>query len=259
MPKFGLVGFPLAHSFSSDYFNKKFSKNHLWNHQYSLFPLQSIDELHFLINSTPDLLGLNITIPYKETVIPFLNLLDKNVSDTKAVNTIKIIRKNSNYLLEGYNTDVKGFNDTLISLIKKVGLKDNYGALILGTGGAAKAVAYVLKQLNINFHFVSRSKNNEFTYLYNELSKEIITTNKLIINATPLGMYPDINFAPALNYDLITPHHILYDLIYNPHETLFIKEGLKRGAHVCNGLEMLYSQAEESWKIWINDKIIPCN
>lgn len=255
MPEFGLVGFPLSHSFSSDYFNKKFFDNNLKNYHYSLFPIKSIEELPFLIHSTPDLIGLNVTIPYKETIIPFINLLDKTASDIAAVNTIKITRNGNNYFLKGYNTDIIGFEVSLVSCLKQIGLKDNLSALILGTGGAAKAVAYVLKQLNINFHFVSRHINNDFTYLYSELSKDIIITNKLIINATPVGMFPHINLAPAINYNYITHNHIFYDLIYNPDKTLFIKEGLKRGAFAFNGKDMLFIQAEQSWKIWNNKSI----
>jgi shikimate dehydrogenase len=246
MKQFGLIGYPLAHSFSAQYFSEKFFRENIHDCRYELFPIQNISEIKFLIENNISLKGLNITIPYKESIIPFLTSLDNTAKEIGAVNTIRII-DNKNFILHGYNTDAYGFEESIKPLLKK----DHQKALILGTGGASRAVAYVLKKLGIEFLFISRNKNGTNSILqYNELNREIILTHQLIINTTPLGMFPNINEMPDIPYDFITKDHLLFDLVYNPSETLFMKKGIKKNAVVANGLQMLYLQAERSWQIW---------
>jgi shikimate dehydrogenase len=248
---FGLIGYPLSHSFSKKYFIDKFEKENINGCEYNLYPLENINQLPQLIVSNPSLIGLNITIPYKESVIPFLDELDETAKAVGAVNCIKIISGKEYQVsrLIGYNTDVFGFKQSLKPFLET----HHERALILGTGGAAKAVAYVLKEIGIDCFFVSRTKNKgtkEKTFLYEELNENIINAFKLIINTTPVGMFPLINEAPKLPYHYITPSHLLYDLVYNPSETEFLKQGKLKGASTVNGLSMLYQQAEEAWRIW---------
>lgn len=240
---FGLIGFPLSHSFSKKYFNDKFLSEKLTNHFYELFPLSEINQLPQLIASNRQLTGLNVTIPYKETVIPFLDEIDSEAEEIGAVNTIRF----HDGKLKGFNTDVYGFNR---SLMKKVHPSTHHSALILGTGGASKAVAYALKKNQIPFRWVSRSKKSTENLNYSELNNELIASHPIIINTTPLGMYPNIDSKPELPYDAITSKHLLYDLVYNPSESAFLKAGRLRGAITMNGLEMLHLQAERAWEIW---------
>jgi shikimate dehydrogenase len=192
------------------------------------------------------LIGLSVTIPYKQAVIPFLSSLDTIAKEVGAVNTIKII-KGENVLLKGYNTDVFGFEESLKPLLKKHHNK----ALILGTGGASKAIAFVLKNLSIDFLFVSRNKSNSASvFTYEELNRDIISSHLLIINASPAGMFPHIGESPAIPYDYLSKGHLLFDLVYNPAETMFMKKGAEKGAVVTNGLQMLYLQAEKAWHTW---------
>jgi shikimate dehydrogenase len=243
MKVFGLIGYPLTHSFSKKYFTEKFAILGLVDHTYELFPLENITDLPQLIANNPNLVGLNVTIPYKESVIPYLNSLDDTAKAVGAVNTIAIRDGN----LTGYNTDVIGFSQSLKPLLHP----HHERALILGTGGAAKAVAYVLKGLGIQYYFVSREKKNLPNCLtYTELNAAVFNACKLIVNTTPVGMYPNIDDAPALPYEFFTPQHLAYDLIYNPTKTEFMKRAALQGAHTVNGLNMLYSQAEAAWKIW---------
>ena len=241
MRRFGLIGFPLGHSFSKKYFTEKFLKEKIIDCVYDSFPLESIEELPFLLKKNSDLIGLNITIPYKEKIKVYLDTYSKVVSETGACNCIHIVKGK----LIGYNTDVTGFQQTLQNSFSSLPSR----ALILGTGGSSKAVAYVLKQLNIDYIFVSRNPSAA-TISYEQLSKDIINQSLLIINTTPLGMYPHIVEAPPISYEAIGANHCLFDLIYNPEETLFLQKGAARGASVRNGLEMLKIQAEESWRIW---------
>lgn len=242
MKTFGLIGFPLSHSFSASYFSEKFKRENIRECEYLNFPIDTITKLPFLLDSHPQLKGLNVTIPYKEQVVPFLHVRDQVVKDTGACNCIKIEGKR----LHGFNTDVAGFE---ISLKKQLDPADKK-ALILGTGGASKAVAYVLKKLSIDFLFVSREiKPNAITY--NELTDLVIQTHTLIVNTTPAGMYPNYTAIPPLKFDAIGQNHYLYDLIYNPPLTKFLEKGVERKARISNGLSMLEIQAEESWKIWI--------
>ncbi len=250
--KFGLIGLPLSHSFSKNYFTEKFHKENIPNCEYNLYPLENINQLQSLIAETPNLCGLNVTIPYKETVIPLLHELDVTAKAVGAVNCIKV--NSSSQQLIGYNTDVFGFKQSIKPFLET----QHERALILGTGGAAKAVAYVLKDIGIDYYFVKRSNslvskteqqlNNVFTY--QELTEYIINSFKLIINTTPVGMYPNIGNSPEIPYQFISTSHLLYDLVYNPIETEFLKKAKYQGASAVNGLSMLHQQAEAAWRIW---------
>ncbi|MFC0605389.1 shikimate dehydrogenase family protein [Winogradskyella pulchriflava] len=240
--KFGLVGRDISYSFSRDYFAKKFKQEDL-PHSYVNFDLQSIDELDAIIRNTENLKGLNVTIPYKEDVIPILDDLDKRARKIGAVNTIRITRYQK---LIGYNTDYYGFKKSLQPHLKKYHKR----ALILGTGGASKAIAHALKKLKISYDYVSRSEKEGVKFLYSDLTEDIISSYSIIINCTPIGTFPNVNVCPDIPYDAITEKHILYDLIYNPEQTKFLSCGDIKGATTINGLEMLKLQAEKSWKIW---------
>ncbi len=249
MRQFGLIGKKLGHSYSKTYFEEKFSKLGISNCSYDLFRLESIDEFMGIIESNPDLKGLSVTIPYKESVIPFLDELDKSASETGAVNCIKVDTVNGKKKLTGYNTDAFGFQQSIKPFLEPQHDK----ALILGTGGASKAIEYVLKQIGVNCFFVSRTnelqKENYFTY--EQVNEQKITDHfKLIVNCTPLGMYPDVDACPNISFDSIGPQHLLYDLVYNPEQTLFLKKGKEKGAVAINGLSMLYHQADKAWEIW---------
>ena len=243
MRTFGLIGYPLSHSFSLSYFSDKFRKENISDCHYLNFPIESIRELPALLQQHPTLQGLNVTIPYKEQVVVYLTSKNDVVNATGACNCIRI---DSNQQLHGFNTDVEGFEQSLRNQLRPHHTK----ALILGTGGAAKAVAFVLRKLHISFFFVSRQENKQDTIHYDQLSASILSEHLLIINTTPVGMYPAENDIPPINFTDITARHLLFDLIYNPAKTLFLKEGEKRGAAIQNGYDMLAIQAEESWKIW---------
>lgn len=242
MYKFGLVGKDISYSFSRSYFADKFSTQNL-PHSYVNFDLNTIEELIPIIKKSDDLKGLNVTIPYKEVVIPLLDKLDKRAKKIGAVNTIKITK---NKKLIGYNTDYYGFKKSITPHLKS----HHKNALILGTGGASKAIKYALKKLNITFHYVSRVKKEGVTYTYTDLTESVIKQYQIIINCTPIGTFPEVNACPNLPYNAINSAHILYDLIYNPEETTFLKHGKSKGATTINGLEMLKLQAEKSWQIW---------
>ncbi|HXB39319.1 MAG TPA: shikimate dehydrogenase [Bacteroidia bacterium] len=243
MKKLGLIGYPLSHSFSKKYFKEKFLKENITGYSYDTFPLETISEFKEFLKKEKDLLGLSVTIPYKETVIPFLDELDETAEEIGAVNCIKF----TNGKLIGYNTDAFGFKQSLRPFLDTNHTK----ALIFGTGGASKAVAYVLRNSGITFWFVSRTKNNfGNTLMYEELTEDVISACKLLVNCTPVGMSPnDDKFLP-LPYSSLTPQHLVYDLIYNPAETLFLKKAKEQGALVSNGYNMLVFQAEEAWRIW---------
>ncbi|MBP7731268.1 MAG: shikimate dehydrogenase [Bacteroidales bacterium] len=245
MRQFGLIGYPLVHSFSENYFLEKFRNEYINDATYKNYPIKSIDQLLDLINEIPNLLGLNVTIPYKKEVIRYLDLIDKEALEVGAVNVIKIVRRNDKILLKGFNSDIYGFKESLKPLI------DSHvrQAIVLGTGGGSSAVAYVLSSMRIPVIFVSRS-NKENCITYNDITEELVSLSHLIVNATPLGMFPETDQKPEIPYHALTSDHILYDLIYNPSETLFLKEGEKRGCRTINGLEMLKLQAEKSWQIW---------
>ncbi len=243
MRKFGLIGRNISYSFSQNYFSIKFKDENILDATYQNFDIQSINQFKKEILATDHLAGLNVTIPFKEEIIPLLDKVDKKAKKIGAVNTIKITKKGKT---KGYNTDCYGFKKSLKPLLKK----QHKNALILGTGGASKAIAYVLKQLNIDYKFVSRSASNNADYTYSDLNQELINNHQIIINCTPVGTYPKVDQAPDIPYQFITSNHILYDLIYNPSTTLFLQEGKNKGATIINGYDMLVFQAEKAWKIW---------
>lgn len=240
---FALLGKDISYSFSRGYFTEKFKKLNLKKHKYVNFDLQKIENLPATIKEHQHLKGINVTIPYKEAVIPFLDKLDKTAKKIGAVNTIKFTKRGN---LKGYNSDVVGFENSILPLLKKHHKK----ALILGTGGASKAIAYALKRNKIKYKFVSRKPEKKKEISYEDLTKEVIEKYTVIINSTPLGTSPDLKKCPNIPYQFITQNHILYDLIYNPSETTFLSKGKEKGAVIKNGLEMLQLQAEESWRIW---------
>mgnify|MGYP000048898060 CR=1 FL=1 len=241
MRRFGLIGKHISYSFSPGYFGEKFRKLGLKDCIYEIYDLPEISAFPNLLERHPDLAGLNVTIPYKEAVIPYLDRLEKEAREIGAVNTLRFTQNG----VEGHNTDVTGFRESLRPLLTPA----DKAALILGTGGASKAVAFGLGQLDIPFRFVSR--NPEGGQLsYEELNPELLEAYQILINCTPLGTYPAVEKAPPLPYEAFGPTHLLYDLIYNPPETTFLKEGKQRGARIKNGLEMLRLQAEASWEIW---------
>ncbi len=241
MSTFGLIGRNIEYSFSKKYFDSFFKSKNL-NHNYLNFDIQSLDQLQDIIHQHPDLKGFNVTIPFKEEIIPYLYKIDKEAKKIGAVNMVKI-SKNKNLI--GYNTDHYGFAKSLIEHFPI----QNKKALILGTGGASKAIAYVLNNLNYTFQFVSRNKTPHLL-TYDELNEKIISDHLLIINCTPLGTDPNINTAPKLPYEAIGHNHLLFDLTYNPKLTVFLKFGKDRGARIVNGEDMLLHQAKKSWEIW---------
>ncbi|MDH5609820.1 MAG: shikimate dehydrogenase [Cyclobacteriaceae bacterium] len=248
MKRFGLVGFPLSHSFSKKYFEKKFEKLGLSNtHRYDLLEVEYLKDFPSLWERYPDLEGVNVTIPHKINIIPFLDMLDASVHKVSAVNVVK---KQGNKLV-GYNSDIFGFRVSLENWMNELGLAHVPPALILGSGGASLAVQTVLTDLRVDYEIISR-RTESADYLYTALIKEphLMAEHPLIINTTPLGMYPVVKDGPPIPYDKVTPDHLLFDLIYNPQETLFMKQGADRGAKTRNGLEMLKLQAEKSWQIW---------
>ncbi|MFA5587740.1 MAG: shikimate dehydrogenase [Mariniphaga sp.] len=245
MKKYGILGYPLAHSFSKRFFTEKFEREKV-DAAYENFEIDNISKFPKIITENPNLIGLNVTIPYKEQVIPYLNELEDAAREVGAVNTIKISRTETEVYLKGFNTDTHGFENSLKPLLKPQHSK----ALILGTGGASKAVKYILSKLGIDFISASIEELKENEIRYEEIDSRIMTERLLIINATPLGTFPDVDTSPKIPYELITENHLLFDLVYNPETTKFMKMGLKKGATVKNGNEMLQLQALKSYKIW---------
>ena len=243
MRKFGLIGFPLSHSFSKKYFENKWKKQGVLDHEYQLYELETIEDFPQLIASQPELEGLNVTIPYKQAVIPYLDELDPRAERIGAVNVIKF----TNNKLKGFNSDYFGFQQSLLELIGK----ETIGrALVLGSGGASKAVEIALQDLNIEYQVVSRNSGDK-TISYADLrSERLILSHSLIINTTPLGMFPEVDICPDLDYGLVGQNHYLFDLVYNPESTLFMKRGNEQEAEVKNGLQMLHLQADKAWEIW---------
>ena len=246
MRKFGLIGYPLSHSFSQKYFSDKFEAEGI-DAEYCNFPIESIDDLNDVLRTEPNLVGLNVTIPYKTAIIPFLDEVASCANSIQSVNTVCVTRTNNGWTLRGANTDVIGFKESIASHVS-----GHSQALILGTGGAAKAAFHVLEDMGLECNSVSR-RPDEGDFTYEELTPEDIWEHSIIVNCTPLGMYPKIDDAPEIPYESITPEHVLFDMIYNPEETVFLKHGRKRGATTINGLKMLERQAEESWRIWNNE------
>jgi shikimate dehydrogenase len=243
MKLFGLIGYPLGHSFSKKYFDKKFVEENLNDCSFELFPIKQINEFQKLVADNSILKGLAVTIPYKQSVLPFIHYVTVAAKDIGAVNCIKFTDGN----LTGHNTDVVGFEKSLVPLLKPHHTK----ALVLGTGGSSKAVQYVLKQLKIDFLLVSRDKSNIPNCItYDDIDEKIISEYSIIINCSPVGMTPIEHVAPAIPYNLLLANHLLYDLIYAPEKTLFLQKGESYGCTIKNGFEMLVIQAEENWKIW---------
>jgi shikimate dehydrogenase len=239
---FGLIGYPLSHSFSKKYFGDKFRREHITDCAYELYPLSSLEDFRELLSGVPGMEGLNVTIPYKQKIIALIDELDHAARAIGAVNTL-LLRAGR---ITGYNTDVVGFERSLVPLLKS----HHTAALVLGTGGASKAVAFALRRLGIPFHFVSRQKRDPGHFTYQDLDESIVKSTSLIINTTPVGTSPNVDQAPSIPYEFIGPGHLLYDLVYNPAETLFLKRGGARGAATKNGYEMLELQADASWEIW---------
>jgi shikimate dehydrogenase len=238
MRKFGLIGHPLKHSFSPSYFKKKFGQEGIFDAEYHAYDIDDIQDLQDIIDS--GVRGLNVTIPYKEKVIPYMDELDTLSAIVMSVNTI-VIREGR---LIGYNTDIGAFRKSVLDFLGEEWIEK---ALILGTGGSSKTVEFVLNNMDIVTHKVSRAKA---TYLYDELDKSIIMNHRLVINTTPLGMYPELNISPPIPYDFLTEDHFVMDLIYNPEKTLFLEKAQEKGAAIMNGMNMLIDQAENSWKLW---------
>jgi shikimate dehydrogenase len=245
MEQYGLIGYPLDHSFSKSYFNDKFIAEAI-EAEYVNFEIPTIKEFKSVIKNHPDLKGLNVTIPYKELVIPYLDHLSENAKLIGAVNVVKIERNKSKTKLTGYNSDIIGFKESIDPLLQA----HHQRALILGTGGAAKAIYYGLTQLGVIATYVSREKTAPTVLTYEELNADIMDVNTVIVNCTPVGMWPHVDESPLIPYELLTEKHLLYDLLYNPDETLFMKKGKAQGATVKNGLEMLLLQAFASWEFW---------
>ena len=245
MDKYGLIGFPLGHSFSISYFNQRFQDEGI-DAVYENYEIPNIDALAEILDSNPELKGLNVTIPYKEKVIPFLDSISPEARAIGAVNVIRVTHRGNKTELKGFNSDVIGFTKSIEPMLDK---KWHQKALILGTGGASKAIDYGLRSLGLETVFVSRYERPN-TIQYKTITPEIVKEYNVIVNCTPLGMYPKTEESPDLPYEAMDSHTILYDLIYNPDETLFMKRGAQYGANVKNGLEMLLLQAFASWEFW---------
>ena len=247
MRLFGLIGYPLGHSFSQKYFSEKFVREDITDARYELFPLPEISGLRQVLDDHPALSGLNVTIPHKETVIPFLDELDETAQAVGAVNCIRI----RNGRLTGFNTDVYGFEQSLLHAVGDHASFFGARALILGTGGASKAVAFVLRKLGMAYRFVSRTANPEAGCLsYEALEQLDWSLYRLIVNTTPLGTYPKVETCPELPFAKISSQHLVFDLVYNPPQTVLLQRSSMQGASVQNGLEMLQLQAEKAWEIW---------
>lgn len=244
MEKYGLLGYPLGHSFSRNFFNEKFANEGI-DAEYVNFEIPTIDDIMEIIAENKNLKGLNVTIPYKEKVIPYLDEMSAEARAIGAVNVVKVIRANNEVKLKGFNSDVIGFTRSIEPLLESHHKK----ALVLGTGGASKAIKHGLKQLGIEYTMVSR-REVDGTIQYKNITPEVLQEYTVIVNCTPSGMYPHVNECPELPYETMSSKHLLYDLVYNPDETLFMKMGAKYGAKTKNGLEMLLLQAYASWEFW---------
>lgn len=245
MRKYGLLGYPLTHSFSKRYFTEKF-ENEKIDSTYENFEIDNISRFPEIIKNNPEIVGLNVTIPYKEQVIPFLNDLNESAKEIKAVNTVVVKRTADGVYLKGYNTDTYGFETSLKPFLKEHHKK----ALILGTGGASKALKYVLKKLGIEYISASIEELKENEIRYEEIDEKMMAERTLIINATPLGTYPKVDSFPNIPYRFITEKHLLFDLVYNPEVSVFLRNGKEKGATIKNGYEMLLLQAIKSYEIW---------
>ncbi|MFD0991088.1 shikimate dehydrogenase family protein [Mariniflexile jejuense] len=243
MNKLGLLGKNISYSFSKAYFKEKFENQQITDTTYENFDIETIDLFPSIIKNTKNLKGLNVTIPYKEVVVPYLDKVNKKAKEIGAVNTIKITKKGK---LVGYNTDCYGFKKTLKPFLQP----HHKNALILGTGGASKAIAFTFKELGISYHYVSRTQSEGVSFTYNSLTEDTIKQHQIIVNCSPLGTFPNIEDCPNIPYNAINENHILFDLIYNPEQTKFLRLGKAQNATTINGLNMLKLQAEKAWSIW---------
>ena len=250
MRKYGLIGYPLGHSFSQKYFSEKFRNERISGCIYENYPLSDINQLPALIADDPELCGLNVTIPYKSEVLSFLDAIDSEASEIGAVNVIKIKRSDQKVRLEGFNSDITGISDSVKPYIKEY-MKQ---ALVLGTGGSSRSVCHVLKKLGLNVIQVSR-ESRAGVITYSDITRGLIEDTDLIVNTTPLGMYPAKEGKPELNYSLLSRKQILFDLVYNPEITQFLKAGMEQGCTIISGIKMLFSQAERAWEIWNDDSL----
>ena len=250
MRKFGLIGYPLGHSFSKKYFAEKFLNEHISDCYYENYPLTNLNQLQKLIAEESDLCGLNVTIPYKSEIIGLLDAIEPEANEIGAVNVLKIKRLNGLIKLSGYNSDVTGIRDSLLPYIKG----NVRNAIVLGTGGSSRAVCHVLKKFGLKVTLISRNKKPGIM-TYSDINSRLINDADLIINTTPLGMFPDIESKPDINYNLLYKKHILFDLVYNPERTAFLKKGEEQGCIIISGLKMLHSQAEKAWEIWNDNSL----
>ena len=246
MKTYGLIGYPLGHSFSRGYFTDYFGREGI-EAEYKNFELPSIEQLAQVLQTEPTLQGFNVTIPYKQQVFSYLSELSEAAQTIGAVNVVKVMRRDEGLYLKGYNTDYIGFTDSIRPYLKP----HHTHALILGTGGASKAVGYALRKLGLKTQYVSRTAR-EGIIAYDELTPELMAQYTVIVNTTPLGMHPKVDECPPLDYAQLTPQHLLYDVVYNPAKTLFLQRGEASGAAICNGMDMLIGQAKAAWKIWNN-------
>lgn len=244
MKTFGLIGYPLGHSFSQKYFTEKFQTEHI-DAEYQMFPLEKIELVEQMLQSTPTLVGFNVTIPYKQQIMRYLDDLDDEARQVGAVNVVRVLKVNGETKLKGYNSDIYGFYTSIKPFIKPHHKK----ALILGTGGASKAVCAMLTKLGIDYKFVSRSAKPGIL-TYEQIDQNVLDEYTVIVNASPVGMYPNIDQCPALPYSCLNERHLAYDLVYNPLKTKFLALAEQQGAAIKNGLEMLHLQAERAWEIW---------
>jgi len=250
MDIYGLVGKKLPHTLSPDFFNKKFVENGI-DAEYRVFEIDRIEELDSIIYETKNLKGLNITVPYKRSVGHLVDIPSKAVTQTGSVNLLKFVNENGKSITKGFNTDVVGFETSLLPYLD---MKSEIKALILGTGGSAHTASYVFRRLGIFFYFVSRNPAKAEHLGYDWITKDILKEFKLIINCTPVGMFPDVEVSPEIPYEFINTHNILFDCVYNPENTVFLKRGKMNGAQTISGRQMFEIQANENWKIWIKDK-----
>ena len=258
MNLYGLIGYPLSHSFSQRHFTERFAKERSEGYSYRNFPITDIGLLHQLLEQQPDLCGFNVTIPYKEQTVPLMDEMDAVAEKTGAVNTVQITRNGKNIHMKGYNTDVYGFSRSLEEWFTALETEIPRQVLVLGTGGASKAVVCALSDFDVTTHLVSRQEGKGIFKTYCQLNASDIAAHPLIVNTTPLGMFPNSGECPAIPYQYLTGKHYLYDLVYNPEETLFMRKGREKGALVKNGERMLYLQADKAWEIWqFHDSMIP--
>lgn len=244
MRLFGLIGCPLGHSFSEKYFADKFIRENIKGCVYRNFPITTVDDFLSIVDDNPDLEGVNVTIPYKTSILKYIDIVDPCISGLDAVNVVKVVRQGHDITFYGYNTDIAGIRESVSPYRNSIG-----HAMIFGTGGASKAVSFVLRDMGVNVHVVSRSRKDN-AIGYDDINGELMDGMDLLVNATPVGMFPNVELRLPFNYGLLKKHHILFDLVYNPEITEFLKAGQNKGCRIITGMTMFKVQAEETWKIW---------